>query len=54
MKLTKKSTQAKCDRLYQKAAKYATEVDCDGCQPAIIVSWNARGMRIMRRVFSIA
>ncbi len=56
MKLTKKNTRAKCDRLYQKATKYATEVSYDVWPILVveIIAWNTKGNRIMRRISRIA
>jgi hypothetical protein len=50
-----KTRTEKCERLYNKAGQYVTEIQWEGWEDqAQAVNWNSKGLRLMRRVWRIA
>jgi hypothetical protein len=44
----------KCERLYEKAGKFVTEISWNGWEDqAEAVNWNSKGLRLMRRLWAI-
>lgn len=49
-----KELEAKCERLYNKACKYATDYYCEGYGEPLPIKFNTKGNRLIRRCYSVA